>query len=210
MCLRLRQGYTGTLFYVEGGEICEACIAGTYKPSAGTDDCLECPEGKFLGALGSNSSAACEACPTGSESPPGSTSVADCTCVAGYAGHAGGECVECASGKYKEGVGDDECIDCPDGHTSAPGSTSPNACLEVCGPGSFGPDGGPCDSCEEGTYKATSGSESCEGLCPDNSNSPAGSTSSADCKCNSVSLCLSDTLSVLCLSLYPQHNLFYM
>ena len=179
------RGYTGALFYVKGGEICEACEAGTFKVTAGTGDCEQCPAGKFSDKLGAFSPDVCEVCPEGSSSPPSSDDASDCQCNAGFAGPDGGPCVICESGKYKEGIGDGDCNQCPEADsTSPPGSTSADECLTTCSPGSFGPDGGECELCEPGKFKAVGGTSPCTETCPVNADSKPGSTALTDCECN--------------------------
>jgi hypothetical protein len=66
-------GFTGP------ADSCSACAAGTYKSAPGSDACRDCEAGKFSAAT---ASIGCEACPSHSDSSPGSTS---CECNAGYA-----------------------------------------------------------------------------------------------------------------------------
>ena len=117
-------------------------------------------------------------------SPAGSTSSTSCQCNAGYTGPNGGACTRCASGRYKDSSGDANCDSCPSGLTSPPCSTSSLSCSRYCAAGSTGPEGGPCEWCEEGQFKPSQGSESCSS-CPSKTISQTGSDELTDCRCNS-------------------------
>ena len=88
---------------------------------------------------------------------------------------------------------------CPDEATPSPTDDK-----SQCGAGATGPDGGPCDDCQAGKYKSTTGTEPCIScpagkfstdvgatgvssctICPANSHSPIGSETAGDCSCNS-------------------------
>ena len=125
----------------------------------------------------------CVACATTASSPAGSASSTSCQCNAGYTGPNGGACTRCGSGSYKDSAGDANCVSCPSGLTSPPGSTSSQACSRYCHAGSTGPEGGPCEWCEEGRYKPSPGSAACSN-CPSKTLSQTGSDELTDCKCN--------------------------
>ena len=59
---------------------CSTCPAGTYKPSAGTGHCIDCPSGSFSGAA----AGVCKSCPSGAVTDPGATKFSDCVCPSGY------------------------------------------------------------------------------------------------------------------------------
>ena len=142
--------------------------------------CAMCPAGTFSGAYGAFDASACNACPSGSWSPPGSTAASNCTCLAGYTGQNGQVCQQCPAGTYKASPGSAGCTSCPAGTfstsvgstssgacqacpantESAAGSASPSDC--VASPGFTGPDGGPCIECAAGSFKTASGSGVCE------------------------------------------------
>ncbi|KAJ1482145.1 hypothetical protein T484DRAFT_1804969, partial [Baffinella frigidus] len=63
---------------------------------------------------------------------------------------------------------------------SAPGSSLLASC--VCQPGSTGDDGGPCEPCAKGFYKAGAGGGACES-CPGNATSKTGASLLAECLC---------------------------
>lgn len=187
------------------GTACTACVAGTYKTTAGSSPCLNCSAGQT--------------------SPTASTSNASCIvsvshCNAGYTGPSGGDCAPCAHGTYKNATGSvactpcaagtysptaaatsaATCLACPTGSTSSIASSS---CIMVpCDPGYTGPDG-ICSTCAAGTYKPTTGSAACTHCaagsysttaaattattciaCPAYSTSPSMSTASTACTCN--------------------------
>jgi hypothetical protein len=109
-----------------GGSSCTSCAAGTY--SAG------------------NSLAACEACPSGQTSPPGSPSSQYCGCPAGQGLNNAGGCDVCPANFFSLGPLDPTskklapdtpvpraallraCQPCAVGRVSLAGSTSPNDC----------------------------------------------------------------------------------
>jgi len=94
----------------------------------------------------------CTTCPVNSSSLIGSTIMTSCQCNAGYQGPDGGECLPCAAGTFKLGLGstcsdcpsgtygtqaDSACIDCPHGkYNFVPGAASIDLCLS-CEPGKF-------------------------------------------------------------------------
>jgi len=94
----------------------------------------------------------CTTCPVNSSPLIGSTIMTSCQCNAGYQGPDGGECLPCAAGTFKLGLGstcsdcpdgtygtqpDNACIKCPHGkYNLVPGAASSDMCLS-CGPGKF-------------------------------------------------------------------------
>merc|ERR1719409_515452 len=123
-------GYTGP----DGGA-CTACAAGTFKPSAGSASC-------------SNT------CPANSISEPASDEISDCKCNAGYTRNEGGVCTACGAGFFKASVGDEACTACPDNMDSVVvASVTDTDCQ--CNKGYAGADGGTCQACAAGSYKAS-------------------------------------------------------
>jgi len=112
---------------------CSSCAANTFKPNLGNDTCMTCPENSVTDTVGS-------------------TLVTDCKCPDGYQGADGGECLPCAPGTFKLGLGstcsdcpagtygmqsDAPCVDCPHGkYNLVPGADSSDLCLS-CAPGKF-------------------------------------------------------------------------
>ena len=110
----------------------------------------------------------CTDCPMRSDSPAGCERSTACSCNAGSTGPAGGPCIECVAGKYKDTSGDVACSDCaagmykdtvgfgpckacPTGKRSLPGSTSLTNC--TCGLGTYytySAQGGQCLACLAG------------------------------------------------------------
>ena len=78
------KSYGGTGAYVVQNvgtkRTCSACASGTYKPSAGTGHCINCPSGSFSGAA----ARVCASCPSGAVTDPGATKFSDCVCPHGY------------------------------------------------------------------------------------------------------------------------------
>ena len=154
-----KEGYTGP----DGGH-CQACLAGTYKSATGSDACLACNAGSYSGSTASTTcqlcasntyshegSALCTNCPGNSESPAGSTVVADCICKEGYTGPDGGHCQACSAGTYKSGTGSGACSACASGTYST--SSAATTCLT-------------CQTCASGQY-LSSCSGSSAGTCVD-------------------------------------------
>jgi hypothetical protein len=162
---------------------CVKCVAGKYKESAGSADCTHCAENTYSNVVGATSMSTCVPCAITASSPAGSVSSTSCQCNAGYTGTNGGTCTRCEPGSYKDFAGDANCDSCPSGLTSPPGSTSSQSCSQYCAAGSTGPDGGPCEWCEEGRYKPSPGSAACS-ICPSKTLSQMGSDEVTDCKCN--------------------------
>ena len=181
---------------------CVLCEVGYYRDSVDDAECLECPANSW--AIGT-----------------GSPAKAACLCNAGYTGADGGPCVGCVAGKYKNTTGSSLCGDCgagkysgeigaktetvctvcPDEANSPAGSTVQENCR--CNLGYTGSDGGPCDPCIPGTYKADTGSAECVPCaagkylevgaavsesqcvsCVDNSDSESASATATACRCN--------------------------
>ena len=131
---RCNAGYSGT-----GGN-CAACPPGTYKEDRGAEPCVLCPNSTYWVGNGAGTSKedVCQPCPALSESPPGSFSEGNCTCIAGSEQGEDGSCKFCPSGKFK-GRGERMCENCPAGSWNAEGSNHILQCQ--CGQGYYGPDG---------------------------------------------------------------------
>jgi len=167
-------GYEGN-----NGGPCTICQAGTFKNSTGSGHCEECDIGKYKPNAGIGD---CSSCPQYSiTSSSGSINITDCKCDKGYTGPNGDICTICESGKYKDVIGDSDCISCPTNSNSPSGSDSVEDCQ--CDRGFVGPDGGTCTICESGKYKDVIGDFDCTD-CPTNSTSLAGSEARTDCKCD--------------------------
>ena len=155
-------GHTGP----DGG-ICLACTAGKFKVSSGAAACTLCDSGKYSTIVAAKNSSACMHCPAGSVAVAGSKVEADCVCNLGHTGPAGGPCVKCPAGTFKEVTGDDACAQCAAGkHVLIEASISVSACVP----------------CSAGTYSASNSSECL--TCPLGSTSVAGSALITDCKCD--------------------------
>ena len=136
--------------------------------------CTQCQPGFYKG---SNSTGPCIACPHGSTSPAGATSVFACVCKEGFwrskfdlatGAPTSVSCVPCttagcAAGEYRgacEAEADAPCLPCPMHSTSPPGSLALINC--TCSPGATGNDGGPCILCAAGKFKTGAGKAPCE------------------------------------------------
>jgi hypothetical protein len=145
------KGYAGP-----NGQVCNACVAGKYKPTLGSAACLDCPVGKYSPGAGS---VGCLACPGNSYSPASSAALTQCTCNVGFTGPNGGSCTACAAGTYKNAAGSATCTGCSGNSHSPVSSTTLTQC--TCNVGFSGPDGGSCTACAAGTYKNATGSATC-------------------------------------------------
>ena len=115
----------------------------------------------------------CVGCNADATSSQASTAATACECNAGFTGPNGGTRSECVAGTYKDAVGPDPCTDCAQYETSPQGSVSAEAC--VCVPGYAHAGGGTCVACEAGKYKSANTDTVCDGFCPADSTSLAGS-----------------------------------
>jgi len=175
--------------------ICQLCPAGTYKGSQST--CVSCARGMYSASIGATSSAACQWCPMGSDSPIASDALTDCTCQMGWEGPDGQPCVSCSPGTYKALSGSatlcvmcpsntwsstlgasslDSCQACPDGEISPQGSNNAMACVPSCPPGQHSTSGRTCLDCLSGQYQPEEGQFTCL-ACPDATTSDIGATS---------------------------------
>ena len=213
-------------FGVNGGPTCNPCLQGTYQPARGQTNCATCSSGKYLDTVGNDEEQDCKACPANSgNNIAGSALETSCKCNRGAFGAHGGPacalcpqggyqansgqstCNKCLSGKYLDGIGNDEerdCKACPiNSGNNVAGSTLETSCK--CNRGAFGVNGGPaCALCLQGTYQAnteqtectkclsgkyldTTGNDEehdCE-ACPANSgNNIAGITTLTSCQCD--------------------------
>ena len=154
------EGYT--LVQDGAGHSCVECEVGKYKQFAGVIECREC-------SSHSNTLTT------------GSTLKQDCHCDMGYTGPNGGPCEECGEDTFKNVTGSGVCFNCPAHSTTSLTVglfTEIEACQ--CKAGYTGPNGGPCQMCEAGKFKAGVGPQACDD-CPLNSDSSAGA---AICLCN--------------------------
>jgi len=152
---------------------CTACVVGTYKAGMG--------------------SAACDGCPADSSSPTQSTTIAACTCNAGFSGQ-----VQCVSHDWvdKWGQSCEYYVSYPE-FCSGQSSQEPSANCCACGGGRstlsctkcvkgkyknvLGD--AACLDCDVGKYAANTGATVCQ-ACPTLSNAPEGSNTQTDCICN--------------------------
>lgn len=200
-------GYTGL-----NGSACSPCPFGTQKPSYGPavcvnctaqdivcfcppgqfsngTQCVQCSPGRYKSDFGPY---ACSPCPAHSNSTLfGSISVANCSCLAGYAGVAP-SCVACAIGQFKTAASQ-LCVSCPhNSSTVAIASTSLPDCL--CNAGFAGTVGGPCVACAPGNYSTGGASAHCQ-QCSAGRYGSTSSLASASCSapCTSGHYCPTGT-----------------
>ena len=144
-------------------QACLQCPAGKYSGAVSSSSCVDCAAGKYVATQGNDEEADCVLCPAGKYSSSlGATEPAACT--------------ECGPGKYLLSQGNDaqeDCILCEAGKYSARvGATEAATCVD----------------CAAGKFLATRGSgeeaDCTKGSCPPNSILPAGSSNQSECRCN--------------------------
>jgi len=183
-------------YYGSDGSECSACLKGTYKMEMGDSGCEQCQAGKYSGSVAAISPTQCKQCANHSSSEPGSSSITDCMCSAGYFGLRGGECTRCIQGSFC--IGGDQMLDCPLNSWSEEGAEIVTKCS--CNMGYTGPDGGNCVACSPGSIKSHAGFASCNfcdvgkytevsagthcAECPLHTIAPEGSSAQAACMCN--------------------------
>lgn len=162
---------------------CQACPAGSVKPSIGDSECSYCGLDEYA-----VNATTCLPCPATSTARPGST---ECACRPPLVWSEGNDCVVCPTDHYWTADG---CVSCPLGSTSSPSpedGTSELESIRVCRCQS-GYDAMPqnvsgtwtCVPCGANTYESDG---TCV-PCADNAYSPEASASQDACTCN-VSLC---------------------
>lgn len=167
---------------------CTLCQAGKAKGIVGDSECQTCTSGKFSASGQSTCTGCqsgtyeqlrtkCESCPVNSSSLENQSHITHCICLQGFsresdacticpAGHYedADNCIPCDTGKYSDTVGANDdlvCHDCPTNAISGAGSSHISQC--ECKPGFSG---SPCTKCVNGTWKDTTGSESCTNCDP--------------------------------------------
>ena len=157
---------------------CASCVAGKYKQSVGTGECIHCAARQssfsLFGSMNTCSDCAeaefstddrtkCTRCPPNSSSSVSRpANITYCLCNAGWSG-VNGQCNGCVSGKYTPSDGVAACMDCAAGtHSSAVAAS--------------------CVDCAADTYSAEDRSECVK--CPTNSYSVSRSASIAYCLCH--------------------------
>lgn len=130
--------------------VCTKCAPGTFKVTAGEEEC--------------------EQCPTNAQSNPAIGGATMCTCKTGYT-KIGAACELCSSTTWKNTPGDFACSGCGLNSVAIPDRTS---C--VCVSGATGPFGS-CTLCPKGTFKINEGSDSCTKCLANYYSSQTGATS---------------------------------
>jgi hypothetical protein len=78
MCL-CTTGFTGS-----NAAGCSGCTVGKFNHTTGPDACTDCPENTYSGLTAQKSNATCTPCYENSISLPGSDTIDDCSCSAGF------------------------------------------------------------------------------------------------------------------------------
>ncbi|EKX34852.1 hypothetical protein GUITHDRAFT_119038 [Guillardia theta CCMP2712] len=168
---------------------CLECGAGQY--SIGQGQCAECPANTYTVMPTATSVLYCSFCPNNTFSPPGSSIISACTCLAGYiAAQDGLACTPCPAGTYKTTTGgtfynaSGACQECPiDTYTEVQAQTwactpcpaysytlqsrTSNASHCICESGHYRVSKTLCNPCTPGSYKHDSSApgKPCD-LCP--------------------------------------------
>ena len=188
------------------GTPCVLCGPGKYKPSTGDSACTLCLAGQYSEIVGGLHANVCQECPTNTTSLPGSVTLPDCICRAGWTRQNGARCVLCEAGKYKNATGDGACSLClPDQYLGTTGASTATACQQcpanskslagttkitacLCLPGTTGQNGSLCVLCEAGKYKMDTGVSACTLCLPDQYSGTVGASASDTCQnCSSNS-----------------------
>lgn len=150
-----------------------ACDPGSYRP-ANASECVPCVPGFYC--TGSDVFP-CPLAPEKTHSPPGSHSLQNCTCKAGFYSldHSRWNCWTCQAGSYCDGSGSKKC---PALSRSKEQSSSLANC--TCVPGSVF-SGGECQLCQSTSF--CPGGEAAAVACPLHSNSLPGSSVVEHCHC---------------------------
>eukprot|EP01047_Picozoa_sp_COSAG01_P018384 COSAG01_NODE_994_length_12252_cov_10.271044_1_plen_1040_part_10 len=163
---------------------CTSCRPGQYDhDNSSSTPCVSCPAGRFSNTTGANK---CQGtCSNGTYAPPGSMRSTACIqCGPGQYDHdnsASTPCAFCPVGQVSHFAGSTQCQrSCSSGTYAPPGSIT---CIE-CRPGQYDHDSSastPCVSCLAGRFSNATGSVTCDGVCPVDTYSFAGSQAAADC-----------------------------
>ena len=169
----------GKFTHEAGLAACNVCAAGTISNSSGATACTACAHGLYGSTAGAS---ACVLCPyNNTAAPTASSRPEDCSCAPGYHGDRTSKCIACPAGTYKDDIG----LGLPVVQT--PSGLIVHICTD-CAAGAYSPSiaQSVCTLCPPDTFSGKVGATSdaeCE-QCPDNSQSPAGSTLRANCACN--------------------------
>ena len=206
------RGYNGAWY-----GYCNACVAGTFKPTNGSAVCTNCVADKYSTAVAAISNP-CVDCPLFTQSVEGSGAITKCRCNAGYTGPDGVQCTGCVAGKYKTSVGTVLCSNCATDTfstavnksdascttcvsvTTGPSQSLAGSALQTdckCNMGYSGSNGSTCIACPRGAFKPSVGDATCS-LCPTNTYQPAlartASVHCLECPEHALSLQASDEL----------------
>lgn len=185
--------YSTTAFSTRASD-CLSCGAGTYSETVAANNasaCVPCPAGTFSGVIGASNASVCRTCGAFATSVIGAQGDSACVCFNGYyLDGADGVCKACEPGYVCSG---NNRVECP-GYSAEPSmSVSPARSWDImqcyCRPGYFGwaYDGTGCSLCMERAYcdgRLSDTNGAVMNSCPENSFSPAGSTSMDDCVCD--------------------------
>ena len=186
-------------FKGQDGGGCTGCAVGKYNGEAGSTYCSSCPVGSSSPAQSTvltnctcnagwsgHDGGPCNECVSGKyKTAPGPAACSDCG-AGKYSGAVGATgdatCSNCAAGTYSVSVGatsDYVCSACSTNSASPAGSPSVAAC--ICIAGWSGADGGRCEACTEGKFKAGTGSAACSDCEAGKHSSASGASAESTC-----------------------------
>ena len=165
-------------------EICPGiCPAGTYNGNLGStssNDCLDCPSGKFSGSQ----SASCTDCSPGYFQPNSGQ----------------GSCIQCPGGEFQSANGQSGCQSCNAGTFSNSGQSTCQSCspgtysisgqstCQSCSPGTYSGSGaGSCAFCSAGTYSSSPGQSYCQPCTAGTYSNGAGANACVPCSAGDYS-----------------------
>jgi surface protein len=193
ICTACPEGRAGGGSNAGGGfNACTKCNSGTYQPTAGQSECLECPAGQLNQANGNMAFTSCAKCGSGRyQSQTGQTSCPTCPTNT-YADVQGSPqcktCGECPPGQRRDncqGASAGQCVNdlCTAAHINCNGNGSPSGLLPVenckceCNTGFGG------NNCETAKACTLNGADDSTKIECDNGGLPTGTGSTCSCAC---------------------------
>lgn len=218
-------------YFADGGGGCEPCPPGTFSGGGGLwatsstpgsaepeprSTCVLCGGAEYTPHTAATT---CLACPPHSYGGAINTAQSDCECDAGFTGTAGGPCVACALGSFKQERGSAACSDCspaaywPEGELQTANHCRGCPAHSTAEQNALGVIGCACDRgflrvsvndsvlCTACAAKSYCASESSQVACPRHSETGGGAWDIAQCACvagfhgehGNCSMCLLDT-----------------
>lgn len=184
-CIPCSTGTYSEQALASNSSVCISCQQGTWSNVTGANNrstCSKCPANTYSSTVGASSLSTCLACMPNSVSQPGSQSIDQCVCSAGfYFNSTNRSCIVCPAGSWCTGAQPQKCVT---NAWSLPGSDAQDDCF--CVPGYYGFTIGSspaCYLCFSGSYCPGMSNMSTMYSCPVSSSSPPGAITLDDCGC---------------------------